>query len=444
VTDRLRVDDELRLEVAHELRTHLEESAAELRAAGHSEDDAIAEASRALGSEAELAEQLWQANRRRVRRREVARWTLGATLGPAASVIAISAVWTTLLSVALLLSILSYGSTPHSGLIGLAGQAAADRVLAHIPEDERDLATNEGSLDERAARAETILDRSPNDPAAFAHYALTEVAKHDRDAGGAKVEAILPILRRGEAVEPENALYPLLQSAVLFEASTKPLADASPDRFEWRDHTGSAHVFTVPRYTVTNPGQFKAALAAFRSAAHKSYFDAHTMEAANLQLELLPSNSLDGQLLRISLACQILLPQVQKMRDAYEHIGSVALADAAKGDRASAKDWIAKQQRVAAMAIERSDLLVELISSERLSEYAIGQTALVLAKSGDHAGFEQERDRMIAVEKLLRPQFSRSSAAMIEPKFRSLSDSYFLGAATDLSRVNVAPHRSAE
>jgi hypothetical protein len=111
VTQRLVVDRELRLEVAHELRTHLEESAHEFRSAGRSEDDAIAEASRALGSEDELSQQLWQANRPRIRMRKVARWAIGGTLIPAASVIAISATWTTLLSFALLISIVSYGTT---------------------------------------------------------------------------------------------------------------------------------------------------------------------------------------------------------------------------------------------------------------------------------------------------------------------------------------------
>src|SRR4051812_41802593 len=96
VTHRLRIDPELRLEVAHELRTHLEDSAAELRAAGRAEEDAVAEAARALGAETELADQLWQANGRRVRIQKIARWGIGATLVPAASIIAISALWTTL------------------------------------------------------------------------------------------------------------------------------------------------------------------------------------------------------------------------------------------------------------------------------------------------------------------------------------------------------------
>ena len=66
VTRRLAVDRELQLEVRLELRSHVEESMEEFRAAGRSESDARDEALRAVGDETELSEQLWRANRRRL------------------------------------------------------------------------------------------------------------------------------------------------------------------------------------------------------------------------------------------------------------------------------------------------------------------------------------------------------------------------------------------
>ncbi len=444
VTQRLQIDPELQLEVAHELRTHLEESAKEFRAAGRSEDDAIIEASRALGSEEELSEQLWQANRRRMRTRKIARWAIGATLVPGASVIAISVTWTTLLSFALLLSIVSYGTTPSSGLIGLAARHAADRVRANIPQEERDLAQNEGDINARIARADTILQRAPNDPAAYANYALSQLVKLGPSGTAPDLGRLLTVLDRGEVLEPANALYPTLESAVLFEDSTKTDSTAN-DRFDYRDPNGSGPVFVVPRYTITNRKEFDAALAAFRSASHKKYFDAHTMDAAKRQLDLLPSNSLDGQLLRISLACQILLPHVPKTRDLYDHLGAVVLSAASENDRKSAMDWIDAERRVADMAIERSDVLVELISAARLKEATVGQTALVLEKLGDHTGFDRERDRMIAMEAGVQPRiFAPTSAAELPEKFLSLSDRYFLAASTDVAKINLSAHRDAE
>ena len=56
-TQRLRVDPELQLEIGHELRTHLEDSAAEFEAAGYGERDAADEAIERLGDQDELADQ---------------------------------------------------------------------------------------------------------------------------------------------------------------------------------------------------------------------------------------------------------------------------------------------------------------------------------------------------------------------------------------------------
>src|SRR5688500_3470460 len=76
LTRRLAVDRELQLEVRQELRTHVEESIAEFRNAGRGETDARDQALRALGDEAELAEQLWRANRRRIRLRAAGAWAV--------------------------------------------------------------------------------------------------------------------------------------------------------------------------------------------------------------------------------------------------------------------------------------------------------------------------------------------------------------------------------
>ena len=89
LTARLRVDPELRMDVANELRAHLEDAAEEFRQAGAGEAEAAAQAIAALGEEASLAEQLWQANRGRIRFRRAAKWAARATLVPAAIVVTV-------------------------------------------------------------------------------------------------------------------------------------------------------------------------------------------------------------------------------------------------------------------------------------------------------------------------------------------------------------------
>lgn len=75
-THRLRIDRELQLDVEHELRTHLQDAAAEYRDAGHPPDEADDLAARALGDPDDVADQLWRANRGRIRLRAWARWGL--------------------------------------------------------------------------------------------------------------------------------------------------------------------------------------------------------------------------------------------------------------------------------------------------------------------------------------------------------------------------------
>ncbi|MCC7407454.1 MAG: hypothetical protein IT442_05245, partial [Phycisphaeraceae bacterium] len=73
-TARLAMDGELRLEVRRELRGHLEDSAGEYEAAGYTPEQAAEEAVKHLGDPGELAEELWRANRGRLRLRAVVKW----------------------------------------------------------------------------------------------------------------------------------------------------------------------------------------------------------------------------------------------------------------------------------------------------------------------------------------------------------------------------------
>ena len=100
-TARLSADPELQLEVAHELRTHLEDSAAEFRAAGLGEEESVARAAEAFGNPGEVAEKLLAANRKRMRVRRITRVAAGLTLGPVAAALAISFGWGAMTSLVL-------------------------------------------------------------------------------------------------------------------------------------------------------------------------------------------------------------------------------------------------------------------------------------------------------------------------------------------------------
>jgi hypothetical protein len=136
---------------------------------------------------------------------------------------------------------------------------------------------------------------------------------------------------------------------------------------------------------------------------------------------------------------------MQKARTAFDHMGSAVLASAAKGNRAAADDWIRSERRLASMLIERSDFLIELLGGAQLKLKTIGQAALVNQKLGDHAAFEREKNRFVAQQAMVHPSTTDPNLAAASPsKNLSLSDHYFLSAPTDLTRVDLAPHRAAE
>jgi hypothetical protein len=82
-TSRFRYDDGLRQEITRELRAHLEDAVAAARAEGMDEAQAEEAAVGAFGDAEEVGEKLWQANRRRIRRRAAAMAAVGVVLMPA-------------------------------------------------------------------------------------------------------------------------------------------------------------------------------------------------------------------------------------------------------------------------------------------------------------------------------------------------------------------------
>ena len=88
-TYRLRPDAELQADVERELRAHLEDSIRAARADGLDAVEAEAAAIAAFGNAEEVGENLWQANRRRMRFRAVAKWAARVALLPAGVLLAV-------------------------------------------------------------------------------------------------------------------------------------------------------------------------------------------------------------------------------------------------------------------------------------------------------------------------------------------------------------------
>jgi hypothetical protein len=159
VTRRLSMDRELQWEVRLELRSHLQDSIAELRNAGRSEAEARDEAVRALGDEAELAEQLWRANRRRVRFRAAAAWAVRLILPPAAVTLAVVLAVGGLTSWAILEAFTSRSGPSFPGGQWLLSRSENAVIEKSSPLVRGLFEQNTLTADAQTPRAKALLDR---------------------------------------------------------------------------------------------------------------------------------------------------------------------------------------------------------------------------------------------------------------------------------------------
>jgi hypothetical protein len=337
VTGRLAVDRELQLEVRLELRSHVEESIAEFRAAGRSQDDARDDALRTLGNEADLSEQLWRANRRRMKLRALATWAARLVLPPVAAALVVALSFGGLTSWAVFTRT-GGGSENFPGEAALA-QRASDVATRNAAPDVRLLVEQTfAPWDQRQALARQLVERYPDDPALRANFVAgmlnhTGVAQEDAPAAPAPSPAAAAIatlptnaadntvdfpqppppgdpvitvderqfsltlatFADAERREPGNALFPLLQAAVLWDASTI----AREDRAHGVVWPGSAEPTFIPLHVVKDPARHALAVAALERAAKCAYFKTYAAELVRRQVDALPAASLQDLALRV-------------------------------------------------------------------------------------------------------------------------------------------------
>lgn len=402
LTHRLRGDGELRMEVAHELRTHLEDAAADYRAGGMSQDEAHAAAIKAMGNEQELADQLYAANRRRMRLRAVAWWTARATLLPAAAVAVLVAL----------------GLAPQ--IIAQLGTVSGSRqggdesmLLTHVPAakslspDQRLILLGDPNKAAPSQRAKAIVDRWPDNRVYHAHYAamltldinsflsqspppVSPAAPRWRPpsqpsstpAAGAtpSVPRIFPPLvrrdgvapadvvqtkyvitnqkrfnefmaamDRGEQLDPDNGLYNLYRGAVLILLSSRASDDPKLE-YKGISHRpgGCSSRPHLLRVEVTDEAQFGRGLEQFRLAASKPRIDTYMIEILEIRMKLLgQATSWAEMVAHMQLEAGTLMTSWSQVRDAAKRVDGYAVGLAQKGQGKEAVELTGSTERVA-------------------------------------------------------------------------------------------------
>ena len=198
----LKDDPELRLDVRAELLSHMREREEEYRAAGRAEDESAELAIKSFGSPLDIADELVEANKSRMKLRALARMFMRTLLAPAAVLIAICAFINIDMSMSTPRWVMVRGDSPTMLPYATIFSSAKERkdfqqlrflVLGDIkrptlPEQQR-----------------AIWEAHPRSKAYFANYAgyLCADDIHTVDY----LNFVVRELRRGEQLDPQNALY---------------------------------------------------------------------------------------------------------------------------------------------------------------------------------------------------------------------------------------------
>lgn len=436
LTHRLRIDPELHMDVAAELRTHLEEAEAEFVESGRSPEQAASDAVRALGDVDQLADMLWQANRRRIRLRGVAKWAARVTLLPAA------------LAATALLGLGMPGTLREVGWM-LSGFAPT--VQAGIPQGIRRRMTPEqrflfeGDPQARTPleRARSIADRFPDDPVCYGYYVACYMSRPGVAGAGALAETPA-VLRRGERIDPDNAFHNVLKAAVLFETSSRQTTDERV--FETVDPRGQpATKRGMTRVEVTDPERFAEALAEVGKALPKPRCTSRAIDMSVRQAEALPVGSrLRDRLLYVSHLAGALMAGTAEVRRVCRTLGARAVAQAEAGRSDEARELVRQAELLGAKYGADAQCLLELLVGQAARWSAIECSALAFAASDrpDEAAAARE---VLRADKKFFHELRTSDRPMDEQLFRGAGILHrMLLPAVPGYRPELEPMRSAE
>jgi hypothetical protein len=459
LTSRLRVDPELQREVAHELRTHLEDTAGEFRAAGLGEPESLAAAAKAMGNETEVADQLWQANRHRMQVRRAVRWAAGATLMPTAVAVSIGVAWSALLSIALVLPIIGFGSQWALSIAGwvreynLAGLPAGSRLVFEASSTPP---WKMPPLD----KAEALAGENPEDPVYWAYYTILcltppqpQTGEVPRPFGPAERDRLLAALDHGEKIEPDNAFWPMLKASQLLSGSSSVIGGETDPRrtLEYVDSRGEKWTYDWEKPQISDAATFEEGLREYRQAAAKGYLDSHLADFSERRASLLPSASrLSDQLLRGDLDDDMWYLQ-EALEGGYggaSRRAGLALVDlAAQGQVEQAQELARDQCRLAGLVTARIHSINGLFNAISLYEKSQRDLAMVYKLAGEPARSNEVLAALrefTAFHRQISMEGSNWDAIQKRMPLAGIFDYQRIAYGMDPAKVDLSPGRRAD
>lgn len=418
LTRRLEPDPELRLDVAQELRAHLDDAAADFQAGGMGQDEARAAAIKALGNADELAEQLWQANRRRMGLRRVLRATAEAVLVPAA---------------VLTIVLIVVGMRPQQLRVtdGLGYPSRFD-LPSDYPADKRVLLQGDRPGADYLAVVRAVHSRWPEDPVYMAQHAGLSLTKLPR-------EEALALLEAGEKLEPDNALYNFMRAGLWMKQAAELKDDPQLAYVTYGDNT--TRPSTGDMVEIKDATLFERVLAEARRGVAKPYCDSHTRLYVQRRLEAMPADRrMSDHLRRMMLAAETLLPPLSEPRQVAKAMGAHAV-QIARDRPEEALRLVRDAQLMGARMAARAGTLIELLVGSAIHQHGLVCEELVQRRLGKDELAAQAESRRKADGDLLTA-LRRPKTALSLEEFGMFG--WALTPSFAMAKINPEPLRSAE
>lgn len=390
-TSRLHMDEELRLDVMQELRAHLEDSAAEYRAAGLAEHEAQERAIKALGDANDLSQQLWSANLRRMRLRRVLKWTAQVALLPIAIVLTLAIISSVGSPVSAISQIWDGNSRKQFALAPFAD--ALDRIfswpgsrdpqplLQGLTDEQRFLFQGDPKITDPILREKSISDRWPDNPVYYANY----INRRFVGLTSEKLEALAPATRdallleldHGERLEPGNALYNFLKAELLLAASSRLTDHPTRTTPVLASRPGDQPV-PCSQIQISDPTLLQRGLDEFRRGCLKPHLTSHSIAMGKLRLDQLPpSRFLADEVNRTAFSIALLLPTLNLYRDLANRTSAYAvhLADADNPDQAEL--LLRQVYALGAKIGVDSNCIIDVLVAQSITHHALTYAAIV-------------------------------------------------------------------
>ncbi len=271
-------------------------------------------------------------------------------------------------------------SAPVSSIWPLVSEDYRGKAIASAPADVK-LLFKQDSASDRRALARRYLDLHPDDPTAYFNYAQVVMMSAEGEGGWdgtpASVDEALAALAGGEKLDPCNAYYPLMESALLLEPGVS---------VEWPTTMPIDELALPPTIKVKNEKDLQAGLAAFRRAAALPMFHAYWPELLSRKLAVVPDASLADIGFRLREEMAVPLPYLNRVLEASNRVSAYAVAQ----DR---PELAGDLHRMSAKLAKDSRMNVELQVALSMNQIANLTDYLIAKANRDEAAAAAARAR---------------------------------------------------